>query len=176
MSAAFFLEITTNYEELSKKLIQCMPAHALPPQTHMPPSSVLLSQPGSPPSEPASQSAREGMASLRELSYLPQREFKVQGGQVGDQSSDINYNNVCMQIDDGIREGFTDSEIVCGVLKIIRPGIFKDKHPNPPKRKKQHRVIPRVEVYETGLERDTTTIPLSCDRPKTMHPIHIKTG
>ncbi|KAK0134695.1 hypothetical protein N1851_029711 [Merluccius polli] len=90
----------------------------------MPSSSVLLSQPGrNPPSEPASQSAREGMTSLRELSYLPRREFKVQGG---DQSSDISYNNVCRQIDDGIREGFTDSEIVRGVLKIIRLGIFKE--------------------------------------------------
>ena len=54
--------------------------------------------------------------SLRELSYLPRREFKVQGGQVGDQSSDISYNNLCKQIDDGIREGFSDSEIVHGVL------------------------------------------------------------
>ncbi|KAK0133562.1 hypothetical protein N1851_030936 [Merluccius polli] len=80
----------------------------------------------SPLGEPASQSAREGIVSLRELSYLPRREFKVQGGQVGDQSSDISYNNLCKQIDDGIREGFSDSEIVRGVLKIIRPGIFKE--------------------------------------------------
>lgn len=93
----------------------------------MPPPSVLPIQPGTnPPGEPASQSARKGMVSLRELSYLPRREFKVQGGQVGDQSSDISYNNVCKQIDDGIREGFPGAEIVRGVLKIIRPGIFKE--------------------------------------------------
>lgn len=124
---ADLLKALASYEELSKKLIQCMPAHVTPPQTHMPPPSILPSQPSSsPPGEPASQSPREGMVSLRELSYLPRREFKVQGGQVGDQSSDISYNNVCKQIDDGIREGFSDSEIVRGVLKIIRPGIFKE--------------------------------------------------
>ncbi|KAG7515787.1 hypothetical protein JOB18_016028, partial [Solea senegalensis] len=124
---ADWLRMLSSYEELSKKLIQCMPAHATPPQTHMPLPSVLPSQPDqNPPGESASQSAREGMVSLRELSYLPRREFKVQGGQVGDQSSDIRYNNVCKQIDDGIREGFSDSEIVRGVLKIIKPGIFKE--------------------------------------------------
>lgn len=124
---ADLLKVLASYEELSKKLIQCIPAHATPPQTHLPLPSVLSRQPNSnPPVEPASQSAREGMVSSRELSYLPRREFKVQGGQVGDQSSDITYNNVCKQIDDGIREGFSDSEIVRGVLKIIKPGIFKE--------------------------------------------------
>lgn len=121
------LKALARYEELSKKLIQCIPAHASPSQTHMPSSSRLLRQPDrNPPGDPASQSAREGMVSLRELSYLSRREFRVQGGQIGDQSSDIGYNNVCRQIDDGIKEGFSDSEIVRGVLKIIRPGIFKE--------------------------------------------------
>ncbi len=50
----------------------------------------------------------------------------MQGGQIGDQSSDISYNNVCRQIDDGIKEGFPDSEIVRGVLRIMKPGIFKE--------------------------------------------------
>ena len=60
--------------------IHCIPAHVKPPQTHVP--SQLGS---SPPGEPASQSACEGMVSLRELSYLPRSEFKVQGDQVQDQ-------------------------------------------------------------------------------------------
>lgn len=29
-------------------------------------------------------------------------------------------------MDEGIREGFPDTEIVCGVLRIIKPGTFKD--------------------------------------------------
>ena len=124
---ADLLKVLSSYEDLTKKLIQCIPAHVTPPQTHVPLPSVLSRQASSnPPGELASQSAREVMVSSRELSYLPRREFKVQGGQVGDQSSDITYNNVCKQIDDGIREGFSDSEIVRGVLKIIKPGIFKE--------------------------------------------------
>ncbi|GAA6112052.1 uncharacterized protein LOC124377300 [Tachysurus ichikawai] len=104
ISNADLLRALASHEELSKKLIQCMPAHALPSQTHTPSSSVLLTQPDRNPSgEQASHLAREGMVSLRELSYLSRREFKVQGRQIGDQSSDISYNNVCRQIDDGIK-------------------------------------------------------------------------
>ncbi len=121
------LKVLASYEEFSKKLIQCLPTHTVPPQTQLTQASGLLQQPDrKPPSELVSQSAREGMVSLRELSYLPRREFKVQGGQIGDQSSDISYNNVCRQIDDGIKEGFPDSEIVRGVLRIMKPGIFKE--------------------------------------------------
>lgn len=50
----------------------------------------------------------------------------MQGGQVGDTSSDISYNNICKQMDDGFREGFSESEITRGVLKMIRPGIFRN--------------------------------------------------
>lgn len=54
---------------LSKKLIQCIPAHVTPPQTQMPPPSIRPSQSNSsPPGELTSQSAHEGMVSLRELS------------------------------------------------------------------------------------------------------------
>lgn len=50
----------------------------------------------------------------------------MQRGQVGDQSSAISYNNVCKQMEEGIRECFPDAEIVCGVLRIIKPGAFKE--------------------------------------------------
>lgn len=71
---ADLLKVLASYEELSKKLIQHIPAHASPSQAHLPPSPVLLRQPGrNPLAETASQSAREGMVSLRELSYLPRR-------------------------------------------------------------------------------------------------------
>lgn len=66
------------------------------------------------------------VVSLRDLPYLPRREFMVQGGQVGDHMSDISYNSVCRQIEEGLKENFTGSEIVRGVLKIIKPGSFKD--------------------------------------------------
>lgn len=62
---------------------------------------------------------------LRDLPML-RREFKVQGGQIGDQSSDLSYNNICRQIDDGLKDRFTEIEILRGVLRIIKPGHFKD--------------------------------------------------
>lgn len=68
----------------------------------------------------------EKVVSLKDLSYLQRREFKVQGGQIGEQNSDITYSNICKQIDEGTREGFTETEIIRGVLRIIKPGAFKD--------------------------------------------------
>lgn len=66
------------------------------------------------------------VVSFRDLPYLPRREFKVQGGQIGDYMSDISYHSICRQIEEGQKENFTESEIVRGVLKIIKPGDFKD--------------------------------------------------
>ena len=68
----------------------------------------------------------EKMVSLKDLSYLHRREFKVQGGQIGDHSSDISYNSVCRQMEEGLKENFGEVEIVRGVLRIIKPGDFKD--------------------------------------------------
>lgn len=70
--------------------------------------------------------AYEKMMTLKDLSYLHRREFKVQGGQIGDHSSDISYNSVCRQMEEGLKENFSDQEIVRGVLRIIKPGDFKD--------------------------------------------------
>lgn len=75
---------------------------------------------------PQSDARPSPVVSLKDLSYLPRREFKVQGGQVGDHTSDISFNSVCRQIEEGIKDNFTESEIVRGVLKIIKPGVFKD--------------------------------------------------
>ena len=66
------------------------------------------------------------MVSVRELSYLHHREFKMQGGQIGHHTSDITYNNACQQIDEWVQEEFSDLEIVRSVLRIIKPGNFKD--------------------------------------------------
>lgn len=50
----------------------------------------------------------------------------MHGGQIGDQNSEITYNSICKQIDEAIREGFTEAEIIRGILRIIKPGAFKD--------------------------------------------------
>ncbi|KAL4009661.1 hypothetical protein ACER0C_003513 [Sarotherodon galilaeus] len=33
---------------------------------------------------------------------------------------------MCKQIDEGIKEGFTETEVIRGVLRIVKPGVFKD--------------------------------------------------
>jgi len=125
-------EMLSSYEELGKRLRQSVmvpteqsPQHsiALPVQANQTHSDPLRYVPSG---QPRAQTTREATISLRDLSYLQRREFKVQGGQVGDHSSDISYNNICRQMDEGIREGFPDTEIVRGVLRIIKPGTFKD--------------------------------------------------
>ncbi len=143
--------------------IEQSPQHptGLPAQANQPHNDPLRPNP---PGQPRVQPTREGLISLRDLSYLQRREFKVQGGQVGDHSSDISYNNICRQIDEGIREGFPDTEIVRGVVRIIKPGTFKDMRvdkdnltvielrgvpPGPPEREKQYRNISRVNVCQT---------------------------
>ncbi|KAE8291518.1 hypothetical protein D5F01_LYC08868 [Larimichthys crocea] len=53
-------------------------------------------------------------------------ELKIQGGQIGDQGSDLSYNSVCRQMEDGLKEQFSDAEVVRAILKVIKPGTFKD--------------------------------------------------
>lgn len=126
------LKMLSNYEEIGRRLRQSViTAAAQPPEglTSLSPQtnkSHSDASPGKPTGHVLTQQAREGMISLKELSYLQRREFKVQGGQVGDHSSDISYNNIWKQIEEGIKEGFSESEIVRGVLRIIKPGTFKD--------------------------------------------------
>lgn len=57
---------------------------------------------------------------------LPRREFKIHSGQISDSESDVSYSSLCRQIDEGISENFTEAEVIRTVLKIIRPGTFKD--------------------------------------------------
>lgn len=117
-----------SYAELSNKVLQYIHSPTLPhPVTFtptLPPQYPDHTYTNSrPEQEPPKTQDRE--VPLRDLSLL-RREFKVQGGQIGDQSSDISYNNICRQIDDGIKERFSEAEILRGVLKVIKSGNFKD--------------------------------------------------
>ncbi|KAL1269483.1 hypothetical protein QQF64_031772 [Cirrhinus molitorella] len=115
----------SDYEELSKKLRQYMstPTQHNTLAQHMQTSETTqhTSQP-----EVAKQLHSDRVFPVSSLSYIPHREFKIHGGQIGDHTSDITYNNVCRQIDNGFKENFSDAEIVRGVLRIIKPGFFKD--------------------------------------------------
>lgn len=68
----------------------------------------------------------ERPVTLRDLSYLSRREFKVFGGQIGDSNSEISYNCLTKQVNEGIKEGFAEAEIIRGVLRIVKPGTFRD--------------------------------------------------
>ena len=38
----------------------------------------------------------------------------------------MSYSSIIKQLNDGIREGFVEAEVVQGALRIIKPGTFKD--------------------------------------------------
>lgn len=122
---ADYQQMLSTYEELGRKLLlhrdQQTSHTSSPDQTHR----------GAHTDIPRSQSglrerASEKAVPLRDLSYLNRREFKIQGGQIGDNTSDISYTNVRRQIDEGVREGFSETEVTRGLLRIIKPGSFKD--------------------------------------------------
>lgn len=106
------------YEELGEKLRQYESSVTTPiPVSLHQVESELYNRPQMTPDQPVC---------LKDLSYLQRKDFKVHGGQVGDQNSDLSYNNISKQIDEGVKEGFTETEVVRGVLRIIKPGAFKD--------------------------------------------------
>lgn len=111
-------ELRQVYEELGEKLRRCE-STATPPATAYP-------HQGESESHCMPQMISERPVMLKDLSYLQRRDFKVHGGQVGDQGSDLNYNSISKQIDEGVKEGFSEAEVVRGVLRIIKPGAFKD--------------------------------------------------
>lgn len=66
------------------------------------------------------------MIALKDLPFLQKKEFKIHGGQIGDNASEITYSNISKQIDQGLREMHTEDEIMRAVFRIIKPGNFKD--------------------------------------------------
>lgn len=119
-------KLLNSCEELSRQVRQYMPTtspHSVP---HPPAKSQILSHSSEGRDMLSTSPMHDRMVSLRELFYLHRREFKIQGGQIGDQGSDINYNNICRQIDEGLKEQFSGAEIVRAVLRVIKPGNFKD--------------------------------------------------
>lgn len=50
----------------------------------------------------------------------------IQGGQFGDQRSDLSYNNICRQIDEGVEERLSKTELLGGVLRVNKSGNFKN--------------------------------------------------
>lgn len=59
-------------------------------------------------------------------SLLPRREFKVHGGQLSDSGSEISSNSICKQVDEGFKEGFSESEVIRIAIKVTKPGNFRE--------------------------------------------------
>lgn len=59
-------------------------------------------------------------------SLLPCREFKVHGGQLSDSGSEISPNSICKQVDEGFKEGFNEYEVIRIVIKVTKPGNFRE--------------------------------------------------
>lgn len=123
-------QMLLSYGDLSNKLLQMVnipttKATAQPTLAHSP-SLNNVPPHSSTQTGATTHHMSEQVVSLKDLPYIRRRESKVQGGQIGDHSSDISYNNVCRQIEEGVKDNFTESEIVRGVLRIIKPGDFKD--------------------------------------------------
>lgn len=111
-------ELKRVYEEMIEQLKQREATGSQPTAT--------LSQPRRPQVSSRTHFTQERPVTIKDLSYLPRREFKLFGGQIGDNSSDISYNSLTRQINEGLREGFAEAEVVRGVLRIVKPGTFRD--------------------------------------------------
>lgn len=130
-----YQRLLSNYEELGRKLLSSrtvpttLSKPSLMSHTHLPSNNnpVYSSIPRQEFSDhTTSNFAPDTMVSIRDISMLQRREFKIHGGQIGDSVSDISFSNLCKQIDEGIKEGYTESEIIRGVFRLIKPGNFKD--------------------------------------------------
>lgn len=121
--------LMANYEALGKKLTEFKMApvqHALTSMATQLPHLRAGSRANSDPTTDSAHNKPDNMVSLRDLSFLQRREFKVHRGQVADNTSDISYHGLCKQIDEGLMARYTESEIIQGVLRIIKRGQFKD--------------------------------------------------
>lgn len=66
------------------------------------------------------------VASLQDFVYFQRKEFRIHGGQISDTTYDITYNSICKQTEEGLTEKHTEGEVIRGMLRVIKPGNFRD--------------------------------------------------
>ncbi|XP_051793415.1 uncharacterized protein b3gat1b isoform X1 [Acanthochromis polyacanthus] len=127
--AADYEKLMANYKALGKKLAEFKAPPAQPTLTSTA-TQPLGSRPASGAHGQRTTDPKHNMpdtiVSLRDLPLLQRREFRVYGGQIGDNVSDITYHGLSKQIDEGLKANHTEGEIIQGVFRIIKPGQFKD--------------------------------------------------
>lgn len=62
----------------------------------------------------------------RDLPLLQCKELTIHRCKVGDRTSDISYNNLCKQIEKGVKEDHSEGKIIRGVFRLIKQVHFKD--------------------------------------------------
>ena len=60
------------------------------------------------------------------LLYCLEENSRYTVDRFSDSDSDVSYSSLCRQTNEGISENFTEAEVIRTVLKIIKPGTFKD--------------------------------------------------
>ncbi|CAL9699110.1 unnamed protein product [Knipowitschia caucasica] len=68
----------------------------------------------------------QSMIAMKDLPLLSRKEFKIHGGTINDTTSELSYNSICRQIEEGLKENHTQNEVIRGVLRAIKPGNFRD--------------------------------------------------
>lgn len=58
--------------------------------------------------------------------FITRTEFRLHRGQIFDSGSDISYNSLSNQIEEGLQEGFSESEIFSTILKLTKPGTSRE--------------------------------------------------
>lgn len=154
----------SSYAELSNKVLQYINNPTSSPTLTPAPVQSTLQHNYTHKPEQHPHGKYDRVVPLRDLSLLC-REFKIQGGQINDQSSDLSYNSICRQIDEGVKERFSETEILRAVLRVIKAGNFKGMpmHKDdltidelnlrlsaiPFRWAEQHRTFPRTYVHKT---------------------------
>lgn len=58
--------------------------------------------------------------------FITRTEFRLHRGQIFDSGSDISYNSLSNQIEEGLQEGFSETEIFSTILKLTKPGTSRE--------------------------------------------------
>ena len=82
-----------SYEELGRKLAAFQMSSVSPELSGQSHAGQSGSTPPTPIKAPSSLPKPEAVLSVRDLSFLQRREFKIHGGQIGDTTSDISYSS-----------------------------------------------------------------------------------
>ena len=63
----------------------------------------------------------EGLSGLTSKLKVFNKDFKIQGGTIGGENQ-LDYGNVCFQMRDGLTTGYSEKQVISGVVRATKPG------------------------------------------------------